>query len=717
MLLAIFLGMDTLYAQPDDHATALAPYEPGAKVRQGELIFQNESGEAFWAPLLDTEVDIDVSGLTASVVVKQSFSNPSQTWMEGRYQFPLPERSAVHRMIMRIGEREIVGEIKEKQEAKKRYLAAKQAGKRASLVSQQRPNMFTNTVANIGPGETITVEIHYIETVNYDRGEFSLRFPTTFTPRYVPSQQHRHFSRKIRSANIERPNTDKGASDDLTNPNVDPQTGWLRTDLAATSIKMQDHLDVTPVMIAADRLEGQLAAFKLSARIDAGFPLEYVRSPYHQIHKHDVSGIHHVSIDQKIVRMNRDIVLQWKPVFSQAVSGTLFKETLGDEDYHLLMLLPNAASAEFERHPREVIFVIDTSGSMSGVSIRQAKAALQQGLRLLHPGDRFNILNFSNKASKLFPQAVAADARSVAKASAYIDGLRADGGTNISQALMAALGDQRKSSYIRQVVFVTDGSVSNEEALFAQIDRDLGASRLFTVGIGSAPNSYFMREAAEMGRGSFTHIGDINDVSSEISHLFAKLENPVLTHIELDWGNNNDIEMFPKEVPDLYLTEPLVIYIKSGKGSLTGQVTTHGRMLDNPWQQSLSLAYNMKQSGIAKQWARQKIRALMSSRNPATPEEKKQAVTRTALEHQLLSRYTSFVAVETVVARPLEEGLSAKNIPNAMPHGNTMLNLNTVRQGTTLAMPNTATPALMYFILGLMVLVFSLVQALIIRRS
>lgn len=690
LMVMVFLGVNALNAQASEQD--LVPYDAQAPIQQGELVLQNQAGDMFWAPLLETDVVIAVSGLTANVVLKQSFSNNSQDWMEGRYQFPLPERAAVHRMVMLVGERRIVGKIKEKREAKKIYQAAKRAGKRASLVSQQRPNMFTNKVANIAPGETISVEIHYVETLKYDHGEFSLRFPTTFTPRYLPPFQGRQSVQASALSTLRATNEDETpVSVEASQPKtmgVDPETGWL-----SSTEKTDDYLDVRPAMV----LSNQAAPLTLSAKIDAGFPLEYIHSLYHPIARKFEEGIYHINFQQQSEPMNRDIVLRWKPALAKRINAAVFKETQNNEDYHLLMLLPNVDAAQTQRLPREVVFVIDTSGSMSGVSMRQAKAALLAGLRRLHAGDRFNIVEFDSNARKLFSDSVNFDAATMAQATAYIQRLQADGGTNIANALTLALGGEADSAYVRQVVFITDGSVGNEEALFNQIVRDIGNSRLFTVGIGSAPNSHFMRDAAEMGRGSFTHIGDINDVQAEMANLFSKLENPVLGNISLDWGGVQP-EVFPKQLPDLYLSEPLVLYVKSPENSLSGTLQARGAFAGEQWAQSLPLHVNKQEAGVAKQWARQKIHALMSPRNTLSAEDKKRAVTDVALQHQLLSRYTSFVAVEEVVARPQQMPLKSGAIPNAMPKGNTM------------AMPNTATPAMLYFLVGMVAMLFGLFQ-------
>lgn len=690
LLLIVFLSLAQGLCAMEQRQVAAPGLLSDADPEQGELVLRSDDGQRLLAPLLETAVDIDVVGMLARVKVVQRFHNPSQQWLEGKYQFPLPEHAAVDHMVMEVGERRIIGEIKEKQAAKKAYEKAKSAGQRASLVSQQRPNLFTNRIANIGPGETIVVEIHYVETLRYDQGEFSLRFPTTMTPRYSPGETVQ--ARQATEAN------------ERTLEESVKQTAW-QGGWQLDTIAASDASDIHPPMIASQNA----APLRLNARISAGFPLQRIQSLYHPIDISQNDGHYTVQLLDESIAMNRDIVLRWQPVAQQAPEAALFQETVGDWDYQLLMLLPTTQVENNEVLPREVIFVIDTSGSMSGVSLRQAQSALQYGLHQLRRQDRFNVIEFNNQARAFFNGAQAAEMNNLQQASHSLSQLNADGGTNISAALDLALRGSAPTGYVRQIVFITDGSVGNEEALFKQITQQLGDNRLFTVGIGSAPNSHFMREAAQAGRGSFTHIGDIKDVSETMSRLFSKLQRPVLTDLQLDWGNA-DVEVFPNKAPDLYEGEPLLLFSRSPAGLLNNDVRVTGTVLSNGeqayWQRQLSLQHAKAQSGVAKQWARAKIQHTLSPSSQRTAEEKKQTVLELALEHQLLSRYTSFVAIEKTPSRPLDQPLQSGSVRNAMPAGNTM------------AMPHGATPSLSYIVFGLLSLVLAYLCSVVpLRRS
>ncbi|MBV1884485.1 MAG: marine proteobacterial sortase target protein [Pseudomonadales bacterium] len=664
----------------------------------GELMLRSQGGKAVAAPLLRSEVDIDVGGLLARVVVTQYFKNTTDIWMNGEYQFPLPERAAVDRLVMTVGERRIVGEIKEKQVAKKMFEQARRAGKRASLVSQQRPNLFTNNIANIGPGETISVEIHYLETLDYQNGEFSLRLPTTITPRYIPARSREVIQgSELNEEDESELNT--VASDVSVAGTIDKNTGWL-----SSTVQEEDHLSIFPPMTNT----GNSQTMRLQMRIDAGFPLEYVHSLYHPVQVSNTDTLYQLQFVDREIPMNRDVVFRWKPRVFGGIGAALFKQEMAGHDYHLLMLLPNIetlSQTAQEVLPRELIFVLDTSGSMSGESIRQARAALIQGLEHLKPGDRFNVIEFNDQASQLYPSAVDFDLHYIEKAKHYIKNLNANGGTNIAGALDLALMHDASEGYVRQIVFITDGSVGNEEDLFIRIHQNLRENRLFTVGIGSAPNRYFMRVAAEIGRGSFTHIGDVGEVEKQMSDLFRKLESPVLAGLKLDWGGA-DVDVFPKRAPDIYAGEPLVLYLRSDSGALKGSLRVEGNRVGERWQKTLLLDIAKNQDGVAKQWARHKIHEIMSPQNKTAAEDKKQNVLTLALKHQLLSRYTSFIAIEETVTRPRDQKSQSIKIPNAMPKGNTM------------AMPQTATSSVFNLIVGSIFLILgSLMFSFLMWRS
>jgi Ca-activated chloride channel family protein len=326
---------------------------------------------------------------------------------------------------------------------------------------------------------------------------------------------------------------------------------------------------------------------------------------------------------------------------------------------------PAAAALDRHRLPREVIFVIDNSGSMHGASIDQAKAALNLALERLRPDDTFNVIRFNHTTDSVFPGARAATQQNLAAAHRYVGRLRADGGTEMLPALQQALDGREHPGRLRQVIFLTDGAVGNEAQLFSAIHERLGDSRLFTIGIGSAPNSHFMREAARVGRGTFTYIGDIGEVKEKMVALFAKLESPALTDVEIELAG---AEIVPEKIPDLYLGEPISVALRAP--ALPARVVLRGRLGVEVWEQVLALHPTGEEAGLSSHWARAKIAGLLDRRRTGAPEEEvRAAVLPLALAHHLISPYTSLVAVDVTPVRPANESLSSHALETNLPHG------------------------------------------------
>lgn len=611
------------------------------RVQRGSLLLKLASGGvAVEAPMLHTEVTMNVSGMLARVTVRQRFRNPAAEWVEGSYLFPLPEEAAVERMRLRIGERLIEGEIREKGEARKAYEVARREGKKASLLDQERANIFTTAVANIAPGETVQVEIEYQQTVPYSQGQFRLRFPLVVAPRYIPGYP---------SGNRE--------------VTAFQGNGWARN-----TPEVPDASRITSPVVGPT--EAPVNPVSINIRLDPGMPLSRLESVYHAMtQEKDTQGIYHLALQESAVPANRDFELLWVPGTGSAPQAALFNEQWQGDEYGLLMLLPPApAVSTAVRVPREVIYVIDTSGSMHGDSIIQARAALNLALERLTAADRFNVIRFNHQTTALFSRAVTASAENLQRARSYVDRLVADGGTEMLPALQLALEQPAERGVLRQIIFLTDGSVGNEQALFSLIHQQLGDSRLFTVGIGSAPNSFFMTRAAQFGRGSFTYIGKVAEVGEKMAALFSKLETPRLTDIEIRWPQDQPVEMWPARIPDLYQGEPVLVALKLQQPNL--QLTLTGSAAGTPWQQQVTLRGGAARSGVHQLWARRKIADLMDQRAQGVAEsEVRKAVLEVALTHQLVSRYTSLVAVDKTPSRPADQGLESKALPTNLPQG------------------------------------------------
>ena len=612
---------------------------PYAAMDDGGLFLPSEHpGYVVPATTVETHVDIRVHGIIARARVTQRYLNPTDQWTEGVYVFPLPETAAVDRLRLLIGDRAVEGVIDERQAAEQRYQEARDAGQQASLVSQERPNIFTNAVANIPPGDSITVEIEYQQVLAYDQGAFRLRFPMVVLPRYIPGTP------------VAVPPLGSGRSFD--------------TD------RVPDASRITPPVARPG--SGPINPVGLTVHLDPGFVPASIDSPHHAVSiAAEEAGTYDIVLDGA-VWADRDFELVWRPAPSAAPTAGVFSEAWEGGDYHLLMLMPpELDAAALPTPPRDVVFVIDTSGSMAGQSIVQARQALLFGLDGLRSEDRLNIIAFDSRPTPLFHAPKPADAANLAAGRRFVQGLVADNGTEMRSALELALDGMRETGRLRQVVFVTDGAVGNEGELFSVIHDRLGDARLFTVGIGSAPNSHFMREAAEAGRGTFTYIGAAAEVAERMGDLFARLEHPALTDIAVAWplSDQGNAEMYPAIVPDLYLGEPVVATVRLPAGS-AGAVTVRGRLAGEVWSASTRLASGRPAAGVAGLWARDRIAELERRRyRGGDPEAIRSEITEVALRHQIVSQYTSLVAIDDAVVRPADETLAAEAVATNPPHG------------------------------------------------
>jgi Ca-activated chloride channel family protein len=611
--------------------------EPG-----GLVLFGLDGTRLADAPRLRTDVRIEVSGVVSRARVRQRFTNPTGEWVEGLYVFPLPGNAAVDRLRMRIGDRLVVGEIQERAEAERTYARARAAGQATGLVRQQRPNVFTTAVANIPPRGAIEVEIAYQERLAWRDGAFSLRFPMVVAPRYIPGEPS------------------PGSVGDVGAPGWSPATD-----------QVPDAPSVTPPVVGG--APPSFRPVRLEVVLDAGLPLASIESPHHRLVTEPLGkgrvGAYRVRLADDDVPAERDFVLRWRPVPMAQPRVAAFREQWQDRAYTLLMLMPPTIGADREWPARELILVIDTSGSMFGESLAQAKAAVRQALAELRPQDRFNLIQFNRSVDRLFATARPVTPWHLARARRYIDGLEADGGTEMAPALRAALDDPGPSGLLRQVVFLTDGAVANEQALFALLKRDLGASRLFTVGIGSAPNAHFMHRAAALGRGRHTFIGRIDEAGAEMAALFRALRRPVLADLRAEWLlPGGPVEQAPVRIPDLYAGDPIVLAVASDQAPQT--VRLEGRIGHRAWRQDVELPAQAEASGIHALWARRRIDDWLGARaDGADAGQVREAVLRLALRHHLVSPYTSLVAVDRTPRRPADAALERHALATRLPAG------------------------------------------------
>ena len=590
---------------------------------------------AIEAPRLATDVVIDVSGPTARAVVTQVFRNVGDAWVAGTYVCPMPEDAAVDAMKLVVGDRVIVADIRERAAAKRAYEAAKAAGHAAALTEQERPNVFTNAVANIGPGETVLVQIAYQQAIPVSGGTRALRLPLVVAPRYHPAPA--------------------GA-------------GLASAETAADPVP--DRARISPPVLDPS-VAAPINPVTLTVRLQAGFALGAVRSATHAVRVEETGPqARRITLAEGVVPADRDFELTWEPAPGAVPDLGLFREEIGGRTYLLATLDPPEAGAD-ARPARDVTFVIDNSGSMSGASMRQAKAGLLAGLARLTPRDRVNVIRFDDTWDALFPEPAPAIPEALRRAEGFVAALEARGGTEMLAPLRAALADPHpeETARVRQVVFLTDGAVGDEERIFAAIQEGLGRSRLFMVGIGSAPNGHLMRHAAEIGRGSFTEIRSLDQVAERTRALYAKLEEPAVTDLVATFSDRS-ARATPDPLPDLYRGEPVVFAARLDHPP-AGTLTVSGRIGGRPWSRTLPLAGAAPGVGIAKVWARSKVGAAETARITGRlgPEAVDAAVLALALEHGLTTRLTSLVAVDATPRRPAGAPLTAVDLPLNLPAG------------------------------------------------
>ncbi|HKW30407.1 MAG TPA: VIT domain-containing protein, partial [Verrucomicrobiae bacterium] len=505
-----------IIARSSDSGTKPAGDSPGT----GSLMAEVEDKEVPM-PLKHTDVHASVSGYIGSVDVVQQFYNPYSGRIEAVYVFPLPHNAAVNEFIMTIGDRQIRGIIRERKEAEQIYQEAKRQGYVASLLTEERPNVFRQSVANIEPGKEIDVTIRYYQTLEYADGWYEFVFPMVVGPRFNPPGMTNGIGAAGRG--------DAGISGQHT------EVQYLRP--------------------------GERSGHDISLQLDvnAGVTIEEFRCATHDVtHESPSPERLKIALKPKDGIPNRDFVLRYRVAGEKIKSDLL---TYRDErgGFFTLMLYPPKELRNLTRQPMEMVFVLDCSGSMSGRPIDQAKAAVERGLKLLQPGDSFQIISFSITASKLGPAPLEATPENIQRGIEYLHDLKGEGGTMMIEGIKAALDFSHDPDRLRFVCFLTDGYIGNETEILGEIHKRLGASRIFSFGIGSAVNRYLIDGMARAGRGAVAYLGSRDDAAAIMEDFFERISHPGLTDIAIDWGGMQVSEVFPHEVPDLFVGRPVIL--------------------------------------------------------------------------------------------------------------------------------------------------------------
>ena len=605
----------------------------------GALVRLDEEGPGGAAcPLKHTDVDVEISGFLARVTVLQQFENPFGEPIEAVYVFPLSRRAAVDRMVMRIGDRVVVGKIKRREEARAIYEAAKARGHLASLLDQERPNVFTQSVANIPPGAAVEIEISYVETLEYEEGVYEFSFPMVVGPRYIPG----------------RPTGVSGG-------------GW-----SPDTDQVPDASRITPPVAKPGTRAGH--DISLEVKLDAGAPVSRIGSPTHDIDiERPAPERVVVRLKQKAVIPNKDFILRYDSRGERIREGLLAHRDERGGFFTLILQPPERVTVE-DVTPKELVFVLDTSGSMSGQPVEKAKEVIRLALEGLYPRDRFNVITFAGDTHILFPEPVPGTRENIRRAQEFIESRRGGGGTEMMKAIRAALAPSERSEHVRIVCFLTDGYVGNDMAILGEVQRYPNA-RVFSFGIGSSVNRFLLDKMAELSRGAAEYVGLGEDGSSAARRFHERIRNPLLTDIRIDWGGLPVSEVFPKRVPDLFGAAPVVVagrYAAPAKGV----IRLEGKMSGRPYVRTIPVelpAEAPAHEAIAKLWARRKIAALMDRdwagmQRGAPKAEVREAVTKLGLDYGLMTQFTSFVAVEEKIV--VEGGKPRRvEVPVEMPAG------------------------------------------------
>lgn len=554
-------------------------------------------------PLEHTDVRVSVAGFVARVSVTQRFENPFPDPVEAVYTFPLSEKGAVDTMRLTTGDRTIEGEIKRRAEAKAIYDAAKEAGQVAALLDEERPNVFTQRVANLMPGATVDVHLEYVEPLRYADGTFELTFPTVVGPRFSPPGM---------------------ANPEAVTPPVTPEGTRAGYDIA----------------IAVD--------------VDAGVPISGVTSALHQIDVERPSPTSaRVTLRQAHEIPNRDFVLRWAVASDDVQSAYLTHRRAGADGYVSVVLVPPRRVPALEAAPKELVFVIDRSGSQMGAPLDKAKETMRFILDHMHPQDTFQVIDFGSTASQLFPSPQPASVEMRRQARAYIDALEANGGTMMADAIKAACATPADAHRLRIVTFMTDGYVGNDLEVLSLVQGLRGTSRWFPFGTGNGVNRFLIDGMARLGggEGEVILLSDSGDTIA--TKFWEKIASPVLTDVEVQWEGLDVVDVFPARHADLWAERPLVIHARYRRAG-RGRVVLTGYRQGQPYRQVLDVTLpetDATHAPIASMWARAKVDDLMTQdlnglQTGTYPKLLEEQIVTVALAHRLLTPFTSFVAVE-----------------------------------------------------------------------
>jgi len=620
-LAAIVLTILSLSARA---AVAQSERPPADKTLSPYFFIEGGDPSVDQLPLKDTRVDVAISGVIADVTVRQIYENRGQRPLHARYVFPASTRAAVYGMTMTVGDTRIVAKIKEREKAKQDFEAAKREGKSASLLEESRPNVFTMNVANVLPGDTISVELKYTELLVPTDTVYEFMYPTVVGPRYSSTREG------------EARDTD-------------------------TFVK-------TPYQHAG---EAPKSAFHLAGQLSTGVPIQQVVSPSHQIVTR-ATGTGRAEFglaDDEAKPNNRDFILRYRLAGQQIASGLLLYQGNG-ENFFLLMAQPPQAVQSEDVPPREYIFVLDVSGSMNGYPIDTAKTLMRDLASVLKPTDTFNVVVFADGSQTFSPASLPATARNLQAAFQFIGPKRGSGGTELLAAIKRALAIPHEEGVARSVVLLTDGYIDTEQHVFDYIRDHLDETNIFAFGIGSSVNRYLIEGVAHAGQGEPFIVTGPEHADEAAANFRHYIDSPVLTGINVAFSGFDAYDVEPTKIPDLFASRPVVVFGK-WRGSIGGSIVLSGTTGRSPYQATIEIAQappDANHGALRHLWARTRI-ANLSDFGVGDPDEQRIAhITSLGLTYGLLTRYTSFIAVHEVIRRTQSDADDVDQ-PSPMPEG------------------------------------------------
>ena len=599
-------------------------------------------GKLLALPLQATRFDTVVVGTVAETEVVQVFTNPFDEAIEAVYLFPLHERAAVDDYWLKIGARSIHGRMQTRAQARETYEDAKREGRTAGLLEQQRPNIFTQHVANIPPGESIEVSMHVVQPLEQDHGVYALVLPTVVGPRFMPGTPKGHAGPGPAADTAEVPDASKISAPILPEGTI------------------------------------TCAELEVSVAIETGMRVRGLRSKFHGVDIRREGNVAFIELDHSAGPLvaNRDFVLSWD-LGQYQPQAAIVAQPRADASggYFTLTVQPPEQVADADAVPRELVFVVDNSGSMGGKPMDTAKALMDRALVGMRPDDTFNVLRFSEEASGLSELLLPANADNLERGRDYVRAMNGMGGTHMVAGIEAALGLPHAEDRMRIVMFLTDGYIGNENQIFEVIERDLGDARLFSLGVGGSPNRYLLDGMARVGRGVVTYPDYDEEVEIAVDAFYERIETPVLTDIEIDWRGLAVAEVLPGKIPDLFAGQPLTVfgtYEGEPGGEILVRAKARGQTVELPVRFELATAQDVE--GVSSMWARNKIDELLAypMRGPGSVDAATQeAVVELALQYRVMTEYTSFVAVDEAEIVNPDGSIKTLVQPLPLPEGTT----------------------------------------------